>query len=50
MRPTDIRGLVALKQKLYHKNVTLREKINDMEYEFKTFKEFILKNLSLMCK
>ncbi|KAG6509445.1 hypothetical protein ZIOFF_027437 [Zingiber officinale] len=45
VRPKDVRGPIASKQALHHENVTLREKMNNMESEFKTFKELMLKNL-----
>ncbi|KAG6506618.1 hypothetical protein ZIOFF_031945 [Zingiber officinale] len=45
VRPKDVRGPIASKQELHHENVTLREKMNNMESEFKAFKELMLKNL-----
>ncbi|KAG6523462.1 hypothetical protein ZIOFF_013320 [Zingiber officinale] len=32
VRPKDVRGPIASKQELHHENVTLREKMNNMEY------------------
>ncbi|KAG6483505.1 hypothetical protein ZIOFF_060153 [Zingiber officinale] len=45
VRPKDVRGPIASKQELHHENVTLRQKMNNMESEFKAFKELMLKNL-----
>ncbi|KAG6510569.1 hypothetical protein ZIOFF_028594 [Zingiber officinale] len=45
VRPKDVRGPIASKQELHHENVTLREKMNNMESEFKVFKELMLKIL-----
>ncbi|KAG6499498.1 hypothetical protein ZIOFF_039287 [Zingiber officinale] len=45
VRPKDVRGPIASKQELHQENVTLREKMNNMESEFKAFKELMLKNL-----
>ncbi|KAG6527177.1 hypothetical protein ZIOFF_009271 [Zingiber officinale] len=45
VRPKDVTGPIASKQELHHENVTLREKMNNMESEFKAFKELMLKNL-----
>ncbi|KAG6531479.1 hypothetical protein ZIOFF_005291 [Zingiber officinale] len=45
VRPKDVRGPIASKQELHHENVTLREKMNNMESEFKAFKGLMMKNL-----
>ncbi|KAG6489749.1 hypothetical protein ZIOFF_051027 [Zingiber officinale] len=45
VRPKNVRGPIASKQELHHENATLREKMNNMESEFKAFKELMLKNL-----